>query len=154
LKRLHQWGHPLSASQPIGSVTSHATTTAQSIRDLGPTTKLKKANAPEQFEAFVMQSFIEEMLPKSADGVFGSGLAGDYWRSMLAEQVAGQVAKRGGIGIAKMISGGDHAGIKDSLSSVPPPPVAAPVTAAAEGGSVADVLASGPPVSLSDILGD
>ena len=91
----------------------------RAIRDLGPTTKLKKANAPEQFEAFVMQSFIEEMLPKSADGVFGSGLAGDYWRSMLAEQVAGQVAKRGGIGIAKMISGGDHAGIKDSLSSIP-----------------------------------
>lgn len=144
----------MSASQPIGSVTSYATTTAQAIRDLGPNTKLKKANAAEQFEAFVMQSFIEEMLPKSAEGVFGSGLAGDYWRSMLAEQVAGQVAKRGGIGIAKMISGGDHAGIKDALSSVPPPPVAAPVTAAVEGGSVADMLASGPPVSLSDILGD
>jgi hypothetical protein len=144
----------LSASQPIGSVSPYATTTAQTIRDLGPNSKLKKANAPEQFEAFVMQSFIEEMLPKSADGAFGSGLAGDYWRSMLAEQVAGQVAKRGGIGIARMISGGDHAGIKNSLSSIPTPPVAAPIAAAVEGGAVADVLASGPPVSLSDILGD
>ena len=144
----------MSASQPIGSVSPNATATAQSIRDLGPTSKLKKANAPEQFEAFVMQSFIEEMLPKSADGVFGSGLAGDYWRSMLAEQVAGQVAKRGGIGIAKMISGGDHAGIKNSLSSIPRPQLAEPVPTAAEGGGVADVLASGPPVSLSDILGD
>lgn len=151
MKRPHQRGHPLSGNQPIGSVSPYATTTtAQTIRDLGPNSKLKKANAPEQFEAFVMQSFIEEMLPKSADGVFGSGLAGDYWRSMLAEQVAGQVAKRGGIGIAKMISGGDHAGIKNSFSSIPAPQVAA----AGDGSDVADVLASGPPVSLSDILGD
>lgn len=144
----------MSASQPIGSVSPNASTSAQSVRDLAPTSKTKKADAAEKFEAFVMQSFIEEMLPKSADGVFGSGLAGDYWRSMLAEQVAGQVAKHGGIGIARMVAGADQAGLKNTFSSVPQPQLSSAIAASSEVGSAADVLASGPNVSLSDILGD
>lgn len=144
-------GSQLSANQAIGSVSSFATT-AQSIRDLGPNSKLKKADAPEQFETFVLQSFIEEMLPKSSDGVYGSGIAGDYWRSMLAEQIAGQVTERGGVGVANMIRGGDRPGLKHSLSSIPQPQLVMPQ--AASGADAADVLASGPPVSLSDILGD
>lgn len=141
----------MSASQPIGSVSPYATK-VDSVRDLSSDAKIKKANAPEQFEAFVLQSFIEEMLPKSADSVFGGGLAGDYWRSMLAERMAGEVAGRGGIGVAKMIRGDEHSGIKNSLSSIPQPPTVAPQAVA--GGDAADILASGPPVSLSDILGD
>lgn len=141
----------MSASQPIGSVSPYATK-VDAVRDLGPNATLKKANAPEQFEAFVLQSFIEEMLPKSADSVFGGGVAGDYWRSMLAEKMAGEVADRGGIGIAKMIRGDEHPGLRNTLSSIPQPPLVAPQ--AATGGDAADILASGPPVSLSDILGD
>ena len=53
-----------------------------------------------QFEAFVLQTFIQSMFPEDADHVFGDGIAGSYWSSMLAEQIAGQVAKSGGIGIA------------------------------------------------------
>jgi hypothetical protein len=56
--------------------------------------------AQVQFEAFVLQTFIQSMFPKDAEHVFGGGIAGSYWSSMLAEQVAGQVAKGGGIGIA------------------------------------------------------
>jgi len=57
-----------------------------------------------QFEAFVLQSFIQSMFPKDANHVFGDGIAGSYWSSMLAEQVAGQVAKSGGIGIADQLA--------------------------------------------------
>lgn len=67
-----------------------------------------------EFEAFVLQSFIEAMLPEKADSVLGTGTAGAFWKSMLAEQVAGELARAGGIGIARMIeaelaerSGGD-----------------------------------------------
>ncbi len=52
-----------------------------------------------QFEAFVLQCFIEPMLP-SADGVYGGGTAGGFWKSMLAEKLAVEMAKGGGIGIA------------------------------------------------------
>lgn len=56
-----------------------------------------------QFEAFVLQTFVEAMLPKEADGVFGGGTSGDIWRSMLAEHMAAEIARGGGLGIATMI---------------------------------------------------
>ena len=67
-----------------------------------------KADAPEQFEAFVLQSFIQEMLPKDAENVFGKGLAGDIWRSMLSEQFAAQLAERGALGIAEQVRAGER----------------------------------------------
>jgi hypothetical protein len=70
-----------------------------------PAPKLGKVDAPEQFEAFVLQSFIQEMLPKNAEGVFGGGIAGNIWKSMLAEKLGFEVAQRGSLGIAAMVRG-------------------------------------------------
>jgi Rod binding domain-containing protein len=60
-------------------------------------------DVPKEFEAFVLQTFIQEMLPKNAEGVYGSGIAGDIWKSMLSEKLAFEVAERGGIGIADQV---------------------------------------------------
>ena len=57
-----------------------------------------------QFEAFVLQSFIQSIMPQEATAVFGEGTAGEVWKSMLAEKIAMQVAEAGGVGIAKMIA--------------------------------------------------
>lgn len=57
-----------------------------------------------EFEAFVLQSFIEAMLPKNAESVFGSGTAGGIWKSMLAEKLGAELARSGGIGIAQTIA--------------------------------------------------
>lgn len=78
-------------------------------RALGQT---EKADAAQKFEAFFLQSFVEEMLPKDTSSVFGGGLSGDYWRSMLAEQLANTMAERGDIGVAKMIREGAGSGLK------------------------------------------
>lgn len=65
-----------------------------------------------QFEAFVLQSFIQAILPKEASAVFGEGTAGEVWKSMLAEKIALQVAEAGGVGIAKAIApNGGKAGV-------------------------------------------
>jgi peptidoglycan hydrolase FlgJ len=53
-----------------------------------------------KFEAMVLRSFIQSMLPSDAGAVYGGGLAGDMWKSLLAEEVAEVLAKSGGIGIA------------------------------------------------------
>lgn len=69
-----------------------------------------KAETPAsfvRFEAMVLQTFIQNMLPKDAETVYGKGVAGDMWKSMLAEQLAGVMAERGGIGIAERVVG-DH----------------------------------------------
>lgn len=57
-----------------------------------------------KFEAFILQMFVESMLPKDASDVFGKGTAGTIWRSMLAEQIGNEMAKGNGIGIAKQLA--------------------------------------------------
>ena len=56
-----------------------------------------------RFEAMVLQSFIQSMLPEDTDSVYGGGMAGEMWQSMLAEQLGTTLARRGGIGIAERI---------------------------------------------------
>lgn len=57
-----------------------------------------------QLEAFVLQTFIQSMLPKNAPAVFGKGTAGEVWKSMLAEKMGAELAKSGQIGIAKRLA--------------------------------------------------
>ena len=56
-----------------------------------------------KFEAMVLQTFLQTMLPKDTESVYGGGVAGEMWQSMLAEQIGEVMAKRGGIGIADRI---------------------------------------------------
>jgi hypothetical protein len=64
------------------------------------------AKAMEKLEAFFLQSALQEMLPKDAENVYGAGLAGDVWKSMLAEQMAAELAKTTKFGIAERL--GQH----------------------------------------------
>jgi peptidoglycan hydrolase FlgJ len=63
----------------------------------------KLGQAKTQFEAMMLNSFVGELLPKDAGEVFGQGMAGDMWRSMLAEQVSMQIAKSGKLGLARRL---------------------------------------------------
>ncbi len=48
----------------------------------------KRNNPYEQFEAAMLKSFFEMMLPEKADSVFGTGFAGEVWKSMFAQSLA------------------------------------------------------------------
>jgi flagellar protein FlgJ len=63
----------------------------------------KTREAKTQFEAMMLNSFVSELLPKDTGEVFGQGMAGDMWRSMLAEQVSTQIAKSGKLGLARRL---------------------------------------------------
>ncbi|WP_279483905.1 rod-binding protein [Aureimonas sp. SK2] len=67
----------------------------------------------QKFESFVLRSFIENMLPSQNTAFFGTGTAGNIWRSMLAEQIGDEMASAGGVGIAKMLEKDGRAGPKD-----------------------------------------
>ena len=67
----------------------------------GGTDKLGQARI--QFEAMMLNSFVGALLPKDTGEVFGQGMAGDMWRSMLAEQVSTQIAKSGKLGLARRL---------------------------------------------------
>jgi Rod binding domain-containing protein len=66
-----------------------------------------------KFEAFILQSFVETMLPKDSAELFGKGTAGSVWKSMLAEQLGNQLARGKGIGIARQLASA-HPALRDA----------------------------------------
>ncbi|WP_442754613.1 rod-binding protein [Methylocystis sp. JAN1] len=88
-----------SAPRLAWSESSHASLTSDAIRrtEVGPESPGKK------FEAFLLQTWLEMLLPKEESGVFGIGASGSFWRSLMAEQLGAQLAGAGGIGVQKLI---------------------------------------------------
>ena len=80
-----------------------ADATTESARAITP-----KEKAYQQFEASVLRNFVEEMLPKSSESVYGEGTAGNIWRSMQADFMSQELAKSGGIGIASTLARSDE----------------------------------------------
>jgi len=66
----------------------------------------RRLDAYGQFESFVLQSFVQSMLPKNATSVFGKGSAGEFWKSMLAEKMGDELARSGQVGIARRLAAG------------------------------------------------
>ncbi len=56
----------------------------------------------QKFEAVLLQNFVEAVLPRDTE-LFGDKNSADIYRSMMAEQLANQLAKSGRLGIAKQI---------------------------------------------------
>ena len=54
-------------------------------------------------ESVLLKNFVDQMLPKDAVGVFGAGVAGDVWKSMLSEKIANEVAKSGALKLAERL---------------------------------------------------
>jgi len=61
-------------------------------------------DAYTKFEAFLVQTFVESMLPSDAPNVYGGGVAGKIWKSMLAEHLANAMVKGTAFGIADSIA--------------------------------------------------
>jgi flagellar protein FlgJ len=90
-----------AGSEPAASNTASAQFAAATK---GASDNSKSAAAYQKFEAFLLQTFVEAMLPKDASEVYGSGTAGDIWRSMFAEHIANELAESAKLGIATRIS--------------------------------------------------
>jgi Rod binding domain-containing protein len=65
--------------------------------------KAARAKANQQFEAAMLRNFTEQMLPREASSLYGEGTAGNIWRSLQVDLMSQELAKSGGIGIAKML---------------------------------------------------
>lgn len=90
-------------------------------RPAGPSVGTNRGEEFKRFEAMVLQTFVQNMLPKDAESVYGKGLAGDMWKSQLAEHLADVMAERGGIGIARSLLADRY---RDGERTVPVGPVA------------------------------
>lgn len=56
-----------------------------------------------KFEAMVLQNFVQSLLPQDGSAVYGEGLAGEMWKTFMAQNLSETLAKSGGIGIADRI---------------------------------------------------
>ena len=77
-----------------------------------------KTDTYKKFEAVLLQNFVESMLPKD-DETFGDAASAGIYRSMMAEQLANQIANAGGIGIAKAIEKAHPAVAHKTAASAP-----------------------------------
>jgi len=102
-----------------------------------------KQEALKKLEAYFLQTFVDSMLPKDAEDVYGSGTAGDAWRSMLAEHVAAEMARSAKFGIAERLAG-------NHFSPAPLHSLTQPHTAPGENG-ISSVKGQGKLVGLSAI---
>ena len=104
-----------AAPGPSTLFASHAGTTTSSLSPY------------QKFEAVLLQTLVQEILPKD-DDLFGDAASADACRGMMAEQLANQMARSGRIGIAQMVEKAHGHG-----STSGSPAHAAPVAAAATG---------------------
>ena len=106
---------PAAVETARAKLASYARPTSETAFSVGPAMPSPAAQAepavPEafaKFEAMVLQTFIQSMLPENTESVYGEGLAGDMWQSMLAEHLGNAMSERGGIGIADRILRGHY----------------------------------------------
>ncbi|MFZ4807715.1 MAG: rod-binding protein [Hyphomicrobiaceae bacterium] len=94
------------AIKPLGSLAQSGALRPNPVADpvAGAKAAAGKAKAATDFQAVILRTMVEQMLPAKADHVFGSGTAGSVWRSMLAEKIAAQMASRDVLGLDKMLS--------------------------------------------------
>lgn len=126
--------------------------------DVEASPEASRPAAPEsfkRFEAMVLQTFIQNMLPKEGAAVYGKGMAGEMWKSMMAENLAKVMAERGGIGIADRMLGGQYVGeAKSAAEAAKAIETAAPASAEAplNRAFIAPAVLDGMQRSLSGLL--
>jgi hypothetical protein len=77
----------------------------------------------------LLKSFIDQMLPKDAVEVFGGGVAGDVWKSMLSEKIADEVAKSGALQIGQRLFATHPDKLQSLGNKIPDASPSAPPTA-------------------------
>jgi flagellar protein FlgJ len=106
---------PSSAGAPAAVANPGNMRDRLSELDLDAADDQKAARTQIEFEASILKTFVDAILPKDENDVYGQGTAGDVWKSMLADQIAKQIAKSGAFGISKRLfathplPGHDHA---------------------------------------------
>lgn len=135
-----QAGLAYASSTPVGlrnqTALAQQGAPVHTLDEAGAAAAALKDNPYKKFEAMVLSTFVESMLPKNATAVYGSGNAGGVWRTMLAQKMGDQVAQAGGIGIAAKIAPKHPEmapGVSGGLTaaSVPPAAVSPAVSATA-----------------------
>jgi len=113
----------LQTSRPVYSAASFdVSDPSLSVEKMRPPVAVKEQasleNPHRKFEAFMLQSFIMDMFTSDTNSVFGKGAGADFWKGMLAEKMADEMAQGGGIGIAALMD--ERAAVNNTQKSASP----------------------------------
>lgn len=135
-----------TSSTPVGlrnmTALSQQGAPTHPLDEAGTAAAAVKDSPYRKFEAMVLSTFVESMLPKNATSVYGSGNAGGIWRTMLAQKIGDQVAQAGGIGIANKIAPKQPeltASVSGAVAPAAVPATAPAASAAPSASSVPDI---------------
>lgn len=115
---------PSDAIPRLAPAAEPATLREAALRAAASRTDASGQATPEafvKFESMVLQTFMQSILPGDTATVYGGGMAGDMWKSMLAQQLGEVMARRGGIGIADRVLG-DHYRQGEKMTALSGPP--------------------------------
>lgn len=87
--------------RPSAQLSLQSRTTASIPTPIG---KDESAAAFKKFEAFLLQTWLEVLLPGTDGGAYGHDNAGGVWRSLMAEQLGDQLAKNDSMGIGRLLA--------------------------------------------------
>ncbi len=82
------------------SASRYARPVAYTTRDVHQSSRVQ---TNVEFEAVILSSLIQSIIPASLESSFGKGLGGSYVKSLLSEQIAKQIASTAEFGIAKLM---------------------------------------------------
>lgn len=91
----------VGSSSSFGSLLPPRDTTRVSGINNTPMTPENKASL--ELETLLLQQMMESMMPKGDSPVFGGGMAGSVWKSMLAEHVARNIASSGALDLSRVL---------------------------------------------------
>jgi flagellar protein FlgJ len=80
---------------------------ATSLLSASPPPQVENLSVTQKFEAFLLQNWLETLLPKEESGSFGSGPGANVWRSMMAEQLGQKLASAGCLGLNRLLERGN-----------------------------------------------
>jgi hypothetical protein len=105
-------------------------------RSVGGSKATREVAARRAFDGYFLQAALEQALPKKSSAVFGRRFSGDVMRSMLAERVAAEIAKRSDFAITGKALDGFNPHRKQAVPATDIPLASDPAVAASAGGDV------------------
>ncbi|MGE0211647.1 MAG: rod-binding protein [Parvibaculaceae bacterium] len=119
LSKLHPEAETVAFSEVLSSVDRPAETQAvrfdrnsaladmrhsDAANDRAATDGVRKTY--RDFESFFLQSLFQLMLPQDGSSIYGKGTAGEFWKSLFAENLGKELSNAGGIGVADQLLAG------------------------------------------------
>lgn len=108
---------PAATARTVAAKTAEAKTADAKTADDAKTQKTKETY--RAFEAMTLATMLQSAMTSSTSSYFGEGVAGDTWKSLMVEQIANQMAKNGGVGIADQLTRSAKLAMADTSPAEP-----------------------------------